>query len=89
MGRDIQKTAFEPLQIMGILYFSGQFYVLDVKTGEVVWEDEPIDYFYEYTQIMATNEYVTVFIENRDYPKLRIDRKIYEQNKACSLKIKL
>ena len=76
----IENLAFEPLIDNGYFYtFLDKFYVLDVKTGEVVWEDEPIDYFYEYIpQIMATDEYVTVFVENRDYPKLRVYRKVYE-----------
>jgi len=76
----IENLAFEPLIDNGYFYtFLDKFYVLDVKTGEVVWEDEPIDYFYEYIpQIMATDEYVTVFIENRDDPRLRIYRKVYE-----------
>lgn len=76
----IKNLAFEPLIDNGYFYtFLDKFYVLDVKTGEVVWEDEPIEYFYEYIpQIMATDEYVTVFVENRDYPKLRVYRKVYE-----------
>ena len=76
----IENHTFAPLIDNDCFYvFLDKFYVFDVKTGEVVWEDEPIDYFFEYIpQIMATDEYVTVFIENRDDPRLRIYRKVYE-----------
>ena len=76
----IENHTFTPLIDDGYFYiFLDKFYVIDVKTGEVVWEDEPIDYFFEYIpQIMATEEYVTIFVENRDDPKLRIYRKIYQ-----------
>jgi len=75
-----KDNTFVPLLDDGYFYiFLEKLYVIDVKTGEIVWEDEPIDYFYEYIpQIMATEEYVTVFVENIDDPKLRIYRKIYE-----------
>ena len=76
----IENRTFVPLIDNGYFYiFLEKFYVIDVRTGNVVWEDEPIDYFFEYVpQIMATDEYVTVFIENRDSPKLRIYRKVFE-----------
>ncbi|MFW6029462.1 MAG: hypothetical protein ACOCRO_04330 [Halanaerobiales bacterium] len=65
---------FEPIIQDDLLYiFLDRFVIIDLKTGDVLWEDKDRDDFIEYIpQIIVTDKYIGIYVEKGEDSVVRI-----------------